>query len=68
MNGLREPIYFSFVLDKTSGFKVFCEPATFKKLNKSDLITTTIYLEDDDPKEFSLNGETLTFNLQLIKF
>ena len=51
-----------------SGLKVFCEPATFKKLNKSDFITTTIFLEDDDPKEVSLNGETLTFTLQLIKF
>ena len=27
-NGLRQPILFSFVLDKPSGYKVFCEPET----------------------------------------
>ena len=26
LNGLRQPIIFSFVLDKASGYKVFCEP------------------------------------------
>ena len=28
VNGVREPILFSFVLDKPSGYKVFCEPET----------------------------------------
>ena len=28
VNGLREAILFSFVSDKPSGFKVFCEPET----------------------------------------
>ena len=27
-NGLRQPILFSFILDKPSGYKVFCEPET----------------------------------------
>ena len=27
-NGLRQPILFSFVLDKPSGYKFFCEPET----------------------------------------
>ena len=27
-NGLQNPIVFSFVLDKSSGYKVFCEPET----------------------------------------
>ena len=33
VNGLKLPILFSFVLDKPSGYKVFCEPETkhFKK-------------------------------------
>ena len=26
--GVRQPILFSFVLDKPSGYKVFCEPET----------------------------------------
>ena len=33
LNGIREPILFSFDLDKPAGYKVFCEPETihFKK-------------------------------------
>ena len=27
-NGLRQPILYSFVLDKPSGYKIFCEPET----------------------------------------
>ena len=34
-DGLRQPTLFSIVLDKPSGYKVFCEPGTihFKKIN-----------------------------------
>ena len=55
---------YNFVLDKPPGYKVFCQPETIysKKFNKSVLITTTFYLEDNDH-----NGETLTFTLQLVK-
>ena len=68
-NGLRQPILFSFVLDKPSGYKVFCEPETiqYKKINKSVLNTKTFYLEDDNNEEVDFNGETLTFTLQMIK-
>ena len=68
-DGVRQPILFSFVLDKPSGYKVFCEPETihYKKINKSVLKTITFYLEDDDHKEVNINGETLTFALQMIK-
>ena len=68
-NGLRQPILFSFVLDKPSGYKVFCEPETidYKKINESVLNTITFYLEDDNNEESDFNGETLTFTLQLIK-
>ena len=27
-NGLRQPILFSFVLDKPPGYKMFCKPET----------------------------------------
>ena len=66
---VRQPILFSFVLDKPSGFKVFCEPETihYKKINKSVLKTITFYLEDSHHKEVNFNGETLTFTLQMIK-
>ena len=68
-NGLRQPILFSFVLDKPSGYKVFCEPETihYKKINKSVLNTITFYLEDNNIAEVDFNQETLTFTLQMIK-
>ena len=68
-DGVRQPILFSFVLDKPCGYKVFCEPETihYKKINKSVLNTITFYLEDDDYEEVDFNGETLTFTLQMIK-
>ena len=68
-DGIRQPILFSFVLDKPAGYKVFCEPESihYKKLNKSVLNTITFYLEDDNNEEVDFNGETLTFTLQMIK-
>ena len=68
-DGVRQPILFSFVLDKPSGYKVFCQPETihYKKINKSILKTVTFYLEDDNNEEVDFNQETLTFTLQMIK-
>ena len=68
-DGVRQPILFSFVLDKLPGYKVFSEPETihYKKINKSVLNTITFYLEDDNNKVVDFNGETLTFTLQMIK-
>ena len=69
VDGSRQPILYSFVLDKLPGYKVFSEPETvhYKKINKSVLNTITFYLEDDNNKEVDFNGETLTFTLQMIK-
>ena len=69
VNGVRQPILYSFVLDKPSGYKVFCEPETihYKKINKSVLNTITFYLEDDNNKVVDFNQETITFALQMIK-
>ena len=69
VDGVRQPIIYSFVLDKPSGYKVFAEPETilYKKIKKSVLNTITFYLEDDNNKEVDFNGETLTFALQMIK-
>ena len=68
-NGLKQLIFFSFVLDKPSGYKVFCEPEKihYKKINKSVLNTLTFYLEGDDNEEVDFNGETMTFTLQMIQ-
>ena len=45
VGGLRKPILYSFVLDKPSGYKVFCEPKTihYRKINKSILNTITLF-------------------------
>ena len=69
VNGVRQAILYSFVLDKLPGYKVFSEPETihYKKINKSVLNTITFYLEDDNNEEADFNGETLTFTLQMIK-
>ena len=68
VNGIREPIIFNFVLDKPSGYKVFCEPKTIHyKKNKSVLNTITFYPEDDNNEEANFNGETLNFTLKMIK-
>ena len=69
VNGVRQPILYSFVLDKKPGYKVFSEPETihYKKINKSVLSTITFYIEDDSDKEVDFNQETLTFTLQMIK-
>ena len=69
VNGLRQPILYSFVIDKLPGYKVFCEPETvhYKKLNRSILNTITFYLADDNNAEVDFNQETLTFTLQMIK-
>ena len=42
-DGVRQPVLFSFVLDKPSGYKVFSEPETihYKKIKKSVLNTIT---------------------------
>ena len=66
---LRQPILYSFVLDKLPGYKVFCEPETihYKKIKKSILNTITFYSENGNNKEVDFNQETLTFTLQMIK-
>ena len=63
VNGLRQPILYSFILDKKPGYKVLSEPETihYKKINKSVLNTITFSLEDDNNQEVNFKQETLTF-------
>ena len=69
MNGIREPILYSFSLDQPPGQKIYKEPKVklFKKINKSILSHITFYLEDDDYKSVDFNNETISFTCQLIK-
>ena len=70
MDGIREPILYSFALSSPPGFKIREEPRVklFKKINRSVLSHINFYFEDDDHKSFDFNGETISFTCQLIKF
>ena len=69
VNGIREPILYSFALSSPPNHKIYKEPKVklFKKVNKSVLSHTTFYLEDDDYKPVDFHNETITFTCQLIK-
>ena len=69
MNGIREPIFYSFSLDQPPGHKIYKEPKVklFKKINKSILSHITFYFEDDDYKSVDFNNEIVLFTCQLIK-
>ena len=69
VNGVREPILYSFALDKAPGHKIYKEPKAklFKKINKSVLSHIIFYFEDDDHKPVDFNGEPISFTCQLIK-
>ena len=69
VNGVREPILYSFALDQPPGHKIYKEPKVklFKKINKSVLSHITFYFEDDDYKPVDFNNEIVLFTCQLIK-
>ena len=69
VNGIREPILFSFALSSPPGHKIYNEPRIklFKKMNKSVLSPITFYLEDDDYKSVDFHNETISFTCQLTK-
>ena len=58
VNGSRQPILYSFVLDEQSGYKVFSQPNTvhYKKIYKSVLKTITFFIEDNKNEEVDFNG------------
>ena len=69
VNGIREPILYSFALSSPPGHKIYKEPRVkfFEKINKSILTHITFYFEDDDYKPVDFNNETISFTCQLIK-
>ena len=69
VNGIGEPILYSFALSSPPGHKIYKEPRInlFKKINKSILSNITFYFEDDDHKPVDFNNETISFTCQLIK-
>ena len=69
VNGIREPILYSFAISSPPGFKIYNEPRIklFKKVNKSVLSHITFYIEDDDHKPVDFHNESISFSCQLIK-
>ena len=69
VNGIREPILYSFALSSPPGHKIYKEPRVklFFKKNKSVLSHITFYFEDDDYKPVDFNNETISFTCQLNK-
>ena len=69
VNGIREPILYSFALSSPPGHKIYKKPRVklFKNINKSVLSQITFYFEDDDHKPVDFINETISFTCQLIK-
>ena len=69
VNGIREPILYSFALSSPPGHKIYKEPRVklFKKINKSVLSHITLYFEDDDHRPVDFNNEMISFTCQLVK-
>ena len=69
VNGVREPILYTFALSSPPGHKIYKEPRVklFEKVNKSVLSHINFYFEDDDHKPVEFNGETVSFTCQLIE-
>ena len=69
VNGIREPILYSFALSSPPGHKIYKEPRVklFKKINKSVLSHIIFYIEDDDYRPVDFHNETISFTCQLIK-
>ena len=64
VNGVREPILYSFALSSPPGHKIYKEPRIklSEKVNKSVLSHITFYLEVDDHKPVDFNNETISFS------
>ena len=69
VNGIREPILYSFAMSSPPGHKIYKEPRVklFKNINKTVLSHITFYFEDDDHKSIDFNNETISFTCQLIE-
>ena len=69
VNGIREPILYSFAFSSPPGHIIYKEPGIklFKKINKPVLSHITFYFEDSDYKPVDFHNETISFTCQLIK-
>ena len=66
VNGIRDPILYSFALDQPPSYKIYKEPKVkhFERINKPILSLIHFYIEDDDYKPVDFNGATISFTSQ----
>ena len=69
VNGIQEPILYSFGMSSPPEHKIYKEPRInfLKKINKSVLSHIKFYNEDDDHKPVDFINEKVSFTCQLIK-
>ena len=69
VNGVREPLLYSFGLSTPPGHKTYktSRILLFKKVNNSVLFHINFYLEDDGHKPVDFNNEVASFTCQLIE-
>ena len=69
VNGIRQPVLYSFALSSPLVHKNYLQnpESNYLKRSKSVLSHIILYLEDDDYKLVDFNGETISFTCQLIK-
>ena len=69
VNGIREPILYSFGLTSTQAHIINDESENklFKKIKKSVLTHITFYFEDDDHKPVDFNNETISYTCRIFK-
>ena len=67
VNGVSEPVLYSFLLDKPPGLKVHhtAKIKHFRKIKNSVLSHITFYIEDDDNKLVDFNKESISSTCQL---
>ena len=66
--GIRQPVFYSFALDKPPGFKIMSEPETiqYKKWNISVFFNVKFHLEDDDGRVVDCWFQLWNFDLYFI--
>ena len=69
LNGVRQPLLYSFVLDRPPAYRKFSGPETilYRKIIKSVWNFIAFHFEDGNHKKNNFNRDTLTFTLQMIE-
>ena len=67
VNGIRQPVLYSFALDEPPGHKIFRKPSNKHYILINLIIVRQKFIWRMIKKTVNLNRETITFTLQLMK-